>query len=321
MDVQLFLKEKKRNKRIKTIKLNLYCWAFMLISLIFYILFQGWPIVCSFYYSLLDWSGMTAEYKFIGLDNYFELFHDQLYWNAFKNSFIYMFLAVPIQLVTSLLLAYLFNNEKLKGKEIYRAAYFIPVVTTASIVGIIMIFIWGVQGPVNQGLLAMKLIKSPINFLGSKNSALGTVVLISVWKDCGTYMIYWLAGLQSISRDVYEAAEVDGAGRFTTFRKIVFPLIAPTAGIISILCIINSLKVFDIVKTMTEGGPFYATDVVATFVYRSAFSSEIGMPRLGYASASSLLFGVVVILIGTVAYFIKKWLKGRRAGLGVDYNA
>lgn len=130
--------------------------------------------------------------------------------------------------------------------------------------------------------------ENPINFLGNAKYALPTLVIISLWKDCGTYMIYWLAGLQGVSQDVYEAATIDGANRSQTFLHIVLPLIAPTGGIIAILCAINSLKVFDIVKTMTEGGPYYATDVIATYVYRTAFSSEVGMPRLGYASAAAL---------------------------------
>lgn len=171
-----------------------------------------------------------------------------------------------------------------------------------------MIFILGVQGPVNHVLMTLHLIDAPINFLGNAKYAMPTLVLISLWKDCGTYMIYWLAGLQGVSKDVYEAATVDGANRRQTFFHIVLPLIAPVGGIIAILCAINSLKVFDIVKTMTEGGPFYATDVIATYVYRSAFSSEIGMPRLGYASAAALFFGAVVIGAGTVMNMVKSRL-------------
>ena len=103
-------------------------------------------------------------------------------------------------------------------------------------------------------------------------------------------MIYWIAGLQSIPKDMYEAAAIDGASSRKTFFKIVLPLMAPIAGIITVLCSINSLKVFDIIKTMTDGGPFFSTDVVGTLVYRNAFSSDIGLPRLGYASAGALFF-------------------------------
>lgn len=285
--------------------MNAWCWLFMSVAVIFYILFQGYPILCSIQYSFLDWSGLTSHAKWIGFQNYVELLHDELFWNAFVNSFQYTALIVPLELAVSLFLAYMLNDEKMKGRSLFRTMYFVPVVTTASVVGIIMIFILGVQGPVNHLLLSLHLIRQPINFLGDAKYAMPSLVLISLWKDCGTYMIYWLAGLQGVSKDVYEAATVDGANRRQTFFHVVLPLIAPIGGIIAILCIINSLKVFDIVKTMTEGGPFYATDVIATYVYRSAFSSEIGMPRLGYASAAALLFGFTVIVIGTVLNIIK----------------
>lgn len=295
----------KRNRRREKLVMNGWCWLFMAPALIFYILFQGYPILCSIQYSLLDWSGLTSNAVFVGLDNYRELIADDLFWNAFFNSFKYTAMIVPLELAVSLFLAFMLNDEKMKGRSAYRTMYFIPVITTASVVGIIMIFILGVQGPVNHLLLSLHLIEAPINFLGNAKYAMPTLVLISLWKDCGTYMIYWLAGLQGVSKDVYEAATVDGANRSQTFFHIVLPLIAPVGGIIAILCAINSLKVFDIVKTMTEGGPYYATDVIATYVYRSAFSSEIGMPRLGYASAAALLFGVVVIVVGGVLNMLK----------------
>ena len=298
----------KRNRRKEWLVLNGWCWLFMAPAVIFYILFQGYPILCSIQYSLLDWSGLTSNAVFVGLKNYRELLHDELFWNAFVNSFRYTLMIVPLELAVSLFLAYMLNDEKMKGRSAYRTMYFIPVVTTASVVGIIMIFILGVQGPVNHVLMTLHLIDAPINFLGNAKYAMPTLVLISLWKDCGTYMIYWLAGLQGVSEDVYEAATVDGANRRQTFFHIVLPLIAPVGGIIAILCAINSLKVFDIVKTMTEGGPFYATDVIATYVYRSAFSSEIGMPRLGYASAAALFFGAVVIGAGTVMNMVKSRL-------------
>lgn len=309
----------KREKRWKTqkiskkqvieqLKVNAWCWLFMALAVGFYILFQGYPIICSIQYSLLDWSGMTSNATFVGLANYAELLRDELFWNAFANSFKYMGMIVPLELAVSLFLAYMLNNEKLRGRSLYRTMYFIPVITTASVVGIIMVFILGVQGPVNHALVALNIIDSPVNFLGNAKYALLTLVVISLWKDCGTYMIYWLAGLQGVPKDVYEAATIDGADRRQTFFHIVLPLIAPTGGIIAILCAINSLKVFDIVKTMTEGGPYYATDVIATYVYRTAFSSEIGMPRLGYASAAALFFGGAVIVIGLGLNAIKSRL-------------
>lgn len=302
------IEENRKNKRRERIKVNLWCWVFLMPTLVFYILFQGWPIVCSIYYSLLDWSGMTTGAAFVGFANYKTLMTDRQFWNAFFNSFKYAALYVPLQLAASLLFAYILNNAALKGRTIYRTLYFIPVITTTSIVGIVMIFIWSVQGPINSMLLSAGLITGPINFLGDGKFAMGTVLLISVWKDLGIYMIYWLAGLQSVSMDVIEAARVDGATSRRTFFSIVLPLIKPVGGVIATLCFINALKVFDNIKTMTDGGPFFSTDVIATYIYRMAFSSEMGMPRLGYASAAATSFGITVIVIGLVLNHVKERL-------------
>ena len=130
----------------------------------------------------------------------------------------------------------------------FRTIFFLPVITTASIVGIIMMFIFGGTGSINQflGLFGIK----AVNWLGNAKTALGVVVLVGVWKDGGTYMIYWLAALQSVSQDVYEAAMIDGANKWQTFSKVVFPLILPTGGVIAVLCVISSLKVFDLIQKM-----------------------------------------------------------------------
>lgn len=294
-----------RTQRKNRIKLNLWCWSFVSMTLIFYILFQGYPIIRSIYYSLFNWSGMTSNMTYVGLDNYKTLLADNLFWGAFKNSFRYMVMVVPLEVVISLFFAYLLNDEKLRGRTGYRIMLFMPVVVTASIVGIVMVFIWSSTGIVNNTLVGMGAIPKAINWLGNKKYAMQTVVIVSVWKDMGTYMIYWLAALQGVPADVIEAANVDGATRVQTFFRVVVPIILPTAGIIVILCTINSLKAFDLIQTLTGGGPFYATDVIATFVYRTAFTSEMGLPRFGYASAAATLFGFVVIIIGAVLNTVK----------------
>lgn len=305
---EVLYSQRKKYKRKNKIKLNLWCWAFLTPTLIFYLIFQGWPIISSIYYSFLNWTGLTSNAKFIGIGNYTALLKDKNFWNAFFNSFKYAIIYVPLQLVVSLVLAYILNSKSLKGSSFYRTLFFVPVITTSSIVGIVMVFIWSVQGPINSLLVNIGVLSSPINFLGNGAYAMATVIIIGLWKDCGTYMIYWLAGLQSVSEDVLEAAKLDGAGQSRTFFSIVLPLIKPVAGVITTLCFINSLKVFDIIKTMTDGGPFFSTEVIATYVYRMAFSSDMGMPRLGYASAAATFFGAVVIIIGILLNGVKNKL-------------
>ncbi|MFR5030690.1 MAG: carbohydrate ABC transporter permease [Blautia hansenii] len=297
-------------KKKRIMRKNMWCWVFMLPTLLLYILFQGYPIITSAWYSMLDWSGMTMNATFVGLQNFKELLADPLFKNSVVNSFKYMIFSVPIQLILSLVIAYILTSIIRKGATVFRTMYFIPVITTASIVGIIMIFIFGGTGPINQVLALLGI--DTINFLGDEKTALFTVVLIGIWKDLGTYMIYWIAALQSVSQDVYEAAKIDGAGKFRTFTDVVFPLILPIGGVIAVLCVIGSLKVFDIVQTMTNGGPYFATDVVATFVYRTAYSSTTGSPRLGYASAAALLFGLMVVTIGVVLNLVKNYFNKKR---------
>ncbi len=290
-------------------KISLCCWLFLLPSLTLYVMFQGYPIVTSIFYSTLDWSGLTSNATFVGTGNYEALFSDRLFINAVKNSFIYMFTTVPILLTLSLALAYIFDSVIKKCVTFLRTIFFLPVVTTSAIMGVIMLFIFGATGAVNEFLAIFGI--EGTNWLGSSDTALFTIVLVGVWKDVGIYMIYWLAALQSVPKDVYEAADVDGANKWQTFRSVVFPIILPIGGVIGVLAVINSLKVFDLVQTMTGGGPFYASDVVATFVYRTAFNASGGMPRLGYASAAALIFGVMVITIGAVGNVIKGKLQDK----------
>ncbi len=144
----------------------------------------------------------------------------------------------------------------------------------------------------------------PLDFLGNMTWALPTVIIISAWMSVGINMIFWLAGLQSISRDMYEAAHIDGAGHVRTFFSITLPLLIPIGAIILLFNIAFSLRVFDLIKTLTDGGPFFATDVVSTYIYRMAFAGEMGQPRMGYGSAAGVFFGFTVIsIMGLIQYF------------------
>lgn len=290
-------------RKRRTMKRNMWCWIFMVPSVVLYVMFQGYPIAASMFYATLDWSGLSANAVYAGLGNFKELLADPLFFGAILNTFKYMLGVAPLLLVISLALAYILNSIIKKGAAFFRTVFFLPVITTTSIVGIIMMFIFGGTGALNQflGLLNIQ----GRNWLGTKGTAMLVIIAVGCWKDVGTYMIYWLAALQSVPQDVYEAATIDGANKWQTFSKVVFPLILPIGGVIAALCVISSLKVFDLVQTMTNGGPFYATDVVATFVYRTAYASVNGMPRLGYASAAALVFGLLVILTGVVANSVK----------------
>ena len=288
-----------------------WCWLFVLPTTLFYAAFQAWPILSSIYYSTLDWSGISSKKTFVGLANFAELLKDQWFWTAFANSFKYMVFSVPPLIIISLLLALIVNEKTLRFRGAFRTLFFLPVITTASIVVIIMQFIWSPTGAINA-LLDLLGNTRAVNFLGQAATALPTVAFIGVWKDVGIYMIYWLAALQSVPQDVVEAAEIDGANKWQVFRFITLPIILPIGAVITLLAIINSLKVFDIVQTMTGGGPYFATDVMGTFVYRTAYESSVGMPRLGYASAAAMLFGITIIVIGVALNALKNVISKHR---------
>jgi len=265
-------------------------YLFMAPALVLAVLFTLYPIVASWYYSFLDWSGFTSQQTWIGLANYRETLHDTYFWGAFKRSFLFMFASVPPRLILALLVALLLNDRALKLAPIFRTFFFIPVVTTAAIVGVVMTFLFSpFNGPIDKALLAVHLIDRPIDFLGNPDTALWTVVVVFIWKNFGITMIYWLAALQTIPAELYEAATVDGAGRWVIFRRITLPLLTP----------LQTLRVFPIVQTMTGGGPFFASEVMEVYIYRTAFGTG-GIPRLGYASAVAVVFGLstMVIAIG-----------------------
>jgi ABC-type sugar transport system permease subunit len=291
-------------------KIQAWCWAFLFPTMALFVLFQGWPIVASLYYATLDWSGLTSDSTYVGLQNFIDVAKDPYFWNAYKNSFKFMLGVVPLHLIVPLIIAVLLNQPKLRGASIYRTLIFLPVVTTTSIVGIIMVFIWGSDGAVNDALVKLGLLDVPINWLGDAEWAMFTVVIISVWKNLGINMVYWMAGLQGIPRELYEAAEVDGARGYKLFFHITVPLLVPIGAVILLLNVVNSLKVFDLIKTMTNGGPFFATDVVSTYIYRYAFSSEMGLPQLGYASAAGLFFAVTIIVLAIIQSVLNKRIKG-----------
>lgn len=276
-----------------------WIYLFLLPTLVLYGLYTLWPIVASYYYSLLDWDGIGRAQTFVGLDNYREVLRDPFFWRAFRITFLFMLITVPIRVGLSLLAAIVLNNPRLPFRTLFRTALFLPVVTTTAIVGVVMGFIFDpAGGPVNVVLLRLQLIDRPINFLGSSATALYTVMGIHVWKWFGVTMIYWLAALQTVGEDLYEAARIDGATAWQVFRHITLPLLKPFAVIILLLTALDTLNVFDLVLTTTGGGPFFSTEVIEVYLYRTAFASAT--PRLGYASAIGVAFGLATLLLALV---------------------
>ncbi|WEG11203.1 sugar ABC transporter permease [Pullulanibacillus sp. KACC 23026] len=284
-------------------------WAYLFITPQF-ILFVGLtilPIVLSYTYSFYNWNGIGPLNQFIKLDNYTRLFHDVQFWHDFVHSIIYMAGQTLIVMPLALLMAILFNESKIKGKIIYRTIYFLPVVTSTAIIGIVMANIFGNKDAlINNVLEALHIVKQPIDWLDNPNLAMGVMILVGSWKFFGIVMIYWLAGLQSISTDIYEAAKIDGANFFSTLWRITLPILKPISAVILLLTVVNGLHVFDLVKTLTNGGPYHATETIDLYIYQYAFAMN-GIPQMGYASAAGILFGIFVFLLSiSIGWFIRR---------------
>jgi ABC-type sugar transport system permease subunit len=292
-----------------------WCYIFMLPSLVLIAMFSFYPIVASWYYSLLDWSGISGDRTYIGLDNYREIVKDPYFWDAFKRSFLFMFATVPVEVGLSLVVAVILNDRALKFAPIFRTLFFIPVVTTTAIMSIVMSFVFGAfNGPVNQALIRLNILDTPIDWLGDPDTALWTMAIVGVWKWFGQPMIYWLAALQTIPQDVIEAAKVDGASGPRIFFTITLPLLVPFAIIILLIISVGNLNVFALIQAATNGGPFFATETMELYIYRNAFGANTGSftePRLGYASAAGIIFGVCIMLISLLIVLARRFNPAR----------
>ena len=307
-----------KRKLMQRVVQHRWVYLFMLPSLILTAMFTLYPIFASFYYSLFQWSGFTSDAFYIGTQNYADVVVDNRFWNAFKNSFVFMLSSVPIKLSLALVIAIILNDRALRLAPVFRTMFFVPVVTTTAIVGIVMTFIMSpFNGPINTIMLDLGLIARPIDFLGDPKISLFSVVGVEIWKWLGNPMIYWLAALQTIPSSLYEAAEVDGANWWRKFFFITMPLLKPFAIVIVLITAVGTLNVFALVQTMTGGGPYFSSEVMEVYIYRTAFgaANSMTLPRLGYASAAAAFFGVSVMFLATIQIFSARWASRERAGI------
>ncbi|GAB3748766.1 sugar ABC transporter permease [Microlunatus parietis] len=279
-------------------RLTLWVWLFLLPTAILYGLYTLYPIVASYWYSLVEWNGFESEQRFVGLANYQAVFADPMFWSSFKITLIFMLLVAPARVILSFLLAIVLNSPKLPLARLFRTAFFLPVVTTTAIVGVVMQFVLDpASGPLNSLLQALGH-GGGISFLGDSQTALITASVVYVWKFFGITLVYWLAALQTIPSELYEAARIDGAGAVQLFTQITVPLLKPFLIIISLLTIEDSFRAFDLMQTLTGGGPYFATEVIEIYIYQRAFTAPI--PQLGFASAAAVLFGLFVFVVGLI---------------------
>ena len=232
-------------------------------------LFSIYPIIYSGYLSLVKWDGLAAEKPFIWFDNYTRLARSGQLGNSIKVTLIYAAGVTAGSLILGLLAAVLLNTA-VKGLTIYRTIYFLPVVTATVAVAVVWKLLLDPGSGYVNVLLRDAGLTAP-SWLRDPTWAMPAVIAVGVWKRLGFNMVVYLAGLQAVPREVQEAAEVDGAGSFATFRDITLPLLAPTTLLLAILSVIDAFLVFDQIYIMTGGGPLGTTEVLGLLLYRQAF--------------------------------------------------
>ena len=299
------LKNKMSRRRKRRI---VWAYIFLAPQIVFFLVFSAYPIIMSYVYSFFKWSGTGPLKNFIGFDNYIQLLTSSRFWQSFEVTLYYIIGTTVLGVGGALILAIILNDSSMKGKSFYRTLYFLPVVTISAIVGIIMANIFGINGLVNQVLQTLNISEKSIPWLSNGILAMIVLIIIGAWKGLGINMIYWLAGLQSIPTDLYESAQLDGAGFWATLWHITLPLLKPIMAVIVLLSLVSGVNAFDLVKTMTNGGPYHQTETLDLFIYNFAFDSEQtgGQTRMGYASAAGVLLGIFTfflsILFGIVSY-------------------
>lgn len=279
-------------------------YGFVLPQMTGFAVFVLAPLISVFIYSFHNKNMLFGSNIYIGLDNFTKLFtNDALFWMTMGNTFIFSILLVPLNLVLALLLA-LYLGEKKPGTRYIRTVIFLPVVTS----GVAWAIVWkyllqgGDAGPVNWMLQQLG-IQGP-NWLMEKGWAMGSVVVNRVLKNLGTNVLIFFGAVMNMPSDVIEAARIDGAGSWTLLRRIKLPLLMPTILMVSIVTMIGSMRVFDTIRLMTDGGPEGSTMVMVYYIYHQAFK----MFNTGYASAIAVILFIIVLVLTIIQWTLRRRL-------------
>jgi multiple sugar transport system permease protein/alpha-1,4-digalacturonate transport system permease protein len=275
-------------------------WSFILPNFVGFATLTLIPVLASLALSFLDWDPYSTP-RWVGLANFQRMIHNDTFWTALQNTAYYAVGHVPLTLIASLGFAVLLN-QKLKGVRFFRTALFFPYLTSLVAVAVVWNMLLSPDlGPVNQLLRAVG-VDHPPGWTTSTTWAMPAVIMASVWRDLGYYMILYLAGLQTIPAELYEAAQVDGASAWQRFWNITVPSLRPTTFFVLIMLTISSFKVFDLVQVMTEGGPGRSTLVLSQLIFREGITQG----RFGYSSAVSMVLFVIVLTVTLVQFRLQR---------------
>lgn len=275
-------------------------WSFILPNFLGFALLTLVPMVFGLVLAFMDWSPW-GDAEWVGFDNFARMFGNPTFWIALGNTAYYAAGHIPLTIAVSLGLALLLNRA-LGGLGFFRTAFFLPYVTSLVAVAVVWNMLFNpTSGPVNQFLQGIG-ITDPPGWTASTAWAMPAVIIASVWRDMGYYMVLFLAGLQTIPPELHEAATVDGANAWQRFWNVTLPALRPTTFFVLIMCTVASFKVFDLIVVMTDGGPGRATKVLSQLIYEEGIREG----RFGFASAISLVLFVVVAGFTTIQFLLQR---------------
>ena len=268
---------------------TLHAWLMLGPAMLLLVAFTHYPVVASFWHSLFTTPRGARPARFIGLENYQVLLDDPIFWQALTNNLVYALGTVPLSIGLALVMA-LWVNGRIGGKAALRIAYFTPTVLPMIAVANLWLFFYTPDYGLVDRATGFLLGWGPTNWIGSRETALGAMMAIAVWKETGFFMIFYLAALQAIPPVLYEAAAVEGASRLTVFRRVTLPLLGPTTLFIAVNALINGFRLVDHIIVMTRGGPDNATALLLTYIY------DLGFRFWDTAQASALTMVLLLIL-------------------------
>jgi multiple sugar transport system permease protein len=261
-------------------------YLFLSPGLVLFLVFTVFAILFSFYLSFHEWSIIEKEKPFVGLENYADILEDDRFHRAVVNTVYFTGGSVPVTMGIGLLVAMLLN-QPLRGRALFRAMFFLPVVTPFVVVAILWKWLYnGDFGPLNYYLTSLGIVSEPLRWLADPDLAMPSVIIMTIWSGIGFSMVIYLAGLQAIPQDYYDAAKVDGAGALGRFRDITLPLLSSTTLFVVIIQFLGSFQAFAQIFVMTSGGPVGRTTTIVYYIYTHAFKRF----DMGYASAMAFAF-------------------------------
>lgn len=268
-------------------------YLFLLPAGIVLLIFFFIPFFQTIFLSFQNYSTNIYQANFIGLQNYVEIIHNPIFYKVMWNTLLYLILAVPVLVIFSLFLAILIN-QKIKGLTLYKILIYLPVIVSIVVAAIAFKWLYAEQGILNY-ILNVFHIKS-IGWLTDPKYAIYSVILVTIWKGVGYYMMIYLASLMSVPKELYEACDIDGAGFFRKHLTVTIPHIMPTIALVTTISSISAMKIFAEIYVMTKGGPLNSTKTIVYYIYEKAFENL----DLGYASAMAVILLVIVMVFSLI---------------------